>query len=93
MQRLKDIEDSADPDGDALNEEKKIPPTRYAPLTAGSDHYHERLPVLNSPSASQQPVSGVSARSTPAASLRLHQRSETQISQISQASQHSKKSQ
>ena len=51
------------------------------------------LSLSNGSSASQHSVSEVLARSIPAASLRPHQRSQTQNSHVSQASQHSKKSQ
>ena len=93
MQRLKDIEDYAEADGDPLNEERKVPAMGYSASTARSDHHYEGLPKLNGSPASQHSVAEVLPRSIPAASLRSHPRSQTQNSHVSQASQHSKKSQ
>ena len=93
MQRLKDIENSPDSDEDLLDEERSVRAKNSKSLAARSEHSQGRFPVSRSLLVSQRSLFPVSAGSAPPASLRIHQVSQNQISHVSQASQHSKKSQ
>lgn len=93
IRRLKDIEESADDEGDSFSEERSVRAGSYSASAARSEHSQRRFLVINGSSASQHSVSEMSGRSAPVASLRLHQSSQTRFSNVSQANQHSKQSQ